>query len=74
MRAYRRHAYLTVSCCPGSSPARIAPAVTPATIESLFVDDLAYLQDFYQAINFGDHSEMETQSSRPLSGRGRRFA
>lgn len=28
--------------------------VTPKTIESLFVADLAYLQDFYRAVNFED--------------------
>ena len=40
------------------------PQVTPATIESLFVDDLAFLQDFYERINFGDHSAMEEQPDR----------
>jgi hypothetical protein len=28
--------------------------VTPKTIEELFVSDLAFLQDLYRAINFGD--------------------
>lgn len=40
------------------------PQVTPATIESLFVDDLAFLQDFYARINFGDHSTMEEHADR----------
>jgi hypothetical protein len=40
------------------------PQVTPATIESLFVDDLAFLQDFYGRINFGDHSEVEGGADR----------
>jgi len=29
------------------------PQVTTNVIENLFVEDLAYLQSFYQAINFG---------------------
>jgi len=33
--------------------------VTPKTIEGLFVADLAYLQDFYRAINFEDRSNLE---------------
>jgi hypothetical protein len=41
------------------------PQVTPATIENLFVDDLAFLQDFYGRINFGDHDAMEG-SDRPF--------
>jgi hypothetical protein len=44
------------------------PQVTPATIENLFVDDLAFLQDFYQAINFGDQTALETQTSRSPFG------
>lgn len=34
--------------------------VTPKTIESLFVSDFNYLQDFYRVINFGDPSILET--------------
>jgi hypothetical protein len=30
------------------------PQVTPKTIEGLFAADLAYLEDFYRAVNFGD--------------------
>jgi hypothetical protein len=33
--------------------------VTPKTIEGLFVADLAYLQDFYRAINFQDGATVE---------------
>jgi len=33
--------------------------VTPKTIESLFVADLAYLQDFYRAVNFHDGGAVE---------------
>ena len=30
------------------------PRITPRTIESLFVGDFGYLQDFYRIINFSD--------------------
>lgn len=40
------------------------PQVTPATIESLFVDDLAFLQDFYTRINFGMDATAEEQPDR----------
>ena len=33
--------------------------VTPEIIEGLFAADLAFLQDFYGIINFGDPSEIE---------------
>jgi len=33
--------------------------VTPHTIEGLFVEDLAYLQDLYARINFGDEAANE---------------
>lgn len=35
--------------------------VTPQTIEDLFVSDLAFLQDLYEAVNFG----AEPAASRP---------
>jgi hypothetical protein len=31
--------------------------VTPKTIESLFVADLAFLQDLYRSVNFGDDAD-----------------
>jgi hypothetical protein len=40
------------------------PQVTPATIEGLFVDDLAFLQDFYTSINFGTDGPAEEQRGR----------
>lgn len=33
--------------------------VTPKTIEQLFASDLAYLQDLYRIINFGDPAVLE---------------
>lgn len=33
--------------------------VTPKTVEGLFAADLAYLQDFYRIINFGDPSVLD---------------
>jgi len=36
--------------------------VTPSTIENLFVADLAYLQDLYRSINFGD-DDADTQAA-----------
>ena len=44
------------------------PQVTPRTIESLFVDDLAYLQDQYARINFGgaDDAREAAPPSPPL--------
>jgi hypothetical protein len=42
--------------------------VTPHTVEGLFVEDLAYLQDLYARINFGDEnaSEEGTERTPPL--------
>ena len=34
--------------------------VTPKTIEGLFAADLAYLQDLYGIVNFGDTAVLET--------------
>jgi hypothetical protein len=34
-------------------------SITPKVIEGLFAADLAYLQDLYQIINFGDPSVLE---------------
>lgn len=34
--------------------------ITPKTIEGLFAADLAYLQDVYQIINFGDPAALES--------------
>lgn len=34
-------------------------SVTPKTIEGLFAADLAYLQDLYELINFGDPAAVE---------------
>ena len=39
------------------------PDVNPGVIESLFASDLAFLQDLYRAINFGD---------RPMPGQAER--
>ena len=33
--------------------------VTPRTVEGLFASDLAYLQDLYRILNFGDPSVLE---------------
>lgn len=33
--------------------------VTPNTVEGLFAADLAYLQDVYRIVNFGDPSTLE---------------
>lgn len=33
--------------------------VTPKVVEGMFASDLAYLQDYYQVINFGDPSAMD---------------
>jgi hypothetical protein len=43
------------------------PQVTPKTIEGLFAADLAYLQDVYRLINFGDPTALEQlDASRPF--------
>ena len=47
--------------------------VTPHEIEGLFAADLAFLQDFYGVINFGDQQEYEAllaaqAASPPLTG------
>lgn len=43
------------------------PRVTTKTIESLFVSDFNYLQDFYRIINFGDPSVLDNlESGAPL--------
>lgn len=34
--------------------------VTPKTVEGLFASDLAYLQDLYRVLNFGDPSVLES--------------
>ncbi|MDQ3986713.1 MAG: hypothetical protein M3280_09480 [Actinomycetota bacterium] len=34
------------------------PQVTTRTIENLFVDDLAFLQNMYRTVNFGDQSTL----------------
>lgn len=49
------------------------PMVTPFEIEGLFAADLAFLQDFYGVINFGNQEEYEAllaaqQQSPPLAG------
>lgn len=42
--------------------------VTPKTVEGLFAADLAYLQDVYRIINFGDPAALEElhSGSRPF--------
>lgn len=41
--------------------------VTPKTVEGLFASDLAYLQDLYRILNFGDPSVLEsTEPGSPL--------
>ena len=50
--------------------------VTPHEIEGLFAADLAFLQDFYGVINFGNQEEYEAllaaqAASAPLTGSGR---
>lgn len=49
------------------------PMVTPFEIEGLFAADLAFLQDFYGVINFGNQQEYEEllaaqQTAPPLAG------
>jgi hypothetical protein len=39
--------------------------VTPKTIEGLFVADLAFLQDFYRAINFEDRAAVDAVGEGP---------
>ena len=39
--------------------------ITPKVIEGLFASDLAYLQDVYGAINFGDPAEL-SEAGAPL--------
>ena len=42
--------------------------VNPAVIEKMFAADLAYLQDVYSIINFGNPDDLETlESSDPLA-------
>jgi hypothetical protein len=43
--------------------------VTPKTIEGLFAADLAYLQDLYEIINFGDPSVLKVDDADPLPHR-----
>ena len=40
--------------------------VTPKTIESLFVSDLSYLQELYQAVNFGEPMPSPSHAGAPL--------
>lgn len=40
-------------------------SVTPEIIEGLFAADLAFLQDFYGIINFGDPSVLESAPAPP---------
>lgn len=42
------------------------PAVTPREIEGLFAADLAFLQDLYGIINFGDQAEVEALQASVL--------
>jgi len=43
--------------------------VTPKTVEGFFAADLAYLQDFYRIVNFGDPSTLdEVEPGRPFDG------
>ena len=49
------------------------PMVSPHEIEGLFAVDLAFLQDFYGVINFGNQAEYEAllaaqQQNPPLAG------
>lgn len=39
--------------------------VTPHTIEGLFIEDLAYLQDLYARINFGGETEQKGGAPSP---------
>jgi hypothetical protein len=39
--------------------------ITPKVIEGLFAADMAYLQDFYSIINFGDPLVLESSSDQP---------
>ena len=60
-----RHAVPTTrtsrsSCSPGSSPSSArCRQVTPSEVENLFAADLAFLQDLYGIINFGDPADVE---------------
>lgn len=42
------------------------PAVTPREVEGLFAADLAFLQDLYGIINFGDQADVEALQSSVL--------
>jgi hypothetical protein len=59
-RVAENEAYLTVILL-SRVVARLGDVaqITPKTIEGLFAADLAYLQDFYSAINFGDPDALE---------------
>ena len=52
---------------PGHLRARHAARVTPNEVEGLFAADLAFLQDLYGIINFGDPADVEA-----LQAHGRR--
>ncbi|MGH9040736.1 MAG: hypothetical protein ACRDZ3_10960 [Acidimicrobiia bacterium] len=43
--------------------------VTPKIIEGLFAADLAYLQDLYEIVNFGDPSVLMEDTADPLPAR-----
>lgn len=63
-RVAQNDAYLTVAVL-----ARVVtelgtlPEVTTRTVEGLFAADLAYLQDFYGIVNFGDLDELSALGS-----------
>jgi hypothetical protein len=72
VRVAENEAYLTVVMLARviTELGTIAP-VTTNVVESLFAVDLAYLQEFYGIINFGDPSELpglEEAYRHPLSG------
>ncbi|HEY3241016.1 MAG TPA: hypothetical protein VGL92_15720 [Acidimicrobiia bacterium] len=60
LRVQENEAYLTVVMLSRvlTELGTIRP-VTPNIVEGLFAVDLAYLQEFYGIINFGDPSELE---------------
>ena len=72
LRVQENDAYLTVVMLARviTELGTIAP-VTPNVVEGLFAVDLAYLQEFYGIINFGDPAtlkELEEAYRHPLPG------
>ena len=48
------------------------PEIGVAEVEGLFAADLAFLQDLYGIINFGDQADVDALQASVLAGGGRR--